>query len=871
MNPTLLALSLLAAPAAPSPPALPAPPVALTTLDSALHVLRPAPSCIVLAVGADKYAVPPQAVPASGVGPGEVADAFGLLTYSFQDVLAVAPRTMTVVYAPPATPNPYDGMPPGQVLKMLARTFAPAQWKAFMSDTGVAYASMQEGAQQSLFQALFPQGHLVAQRDNPTGPNDPNAKRDLSGDDLRQAHLRIGYIVSIALPIPDKPDTHTFASSWEPPDSPPLFYMTNSQSRDVDHEFGATVRETLLSVPKPGDFPLLPRGLLVPTDGLRTVDDLLARVSRLGRCEVYADPRWGARAVTLVGEARAARADSLLHALAFCAQGTWRKVGPAFVLTDDTVGLGTKHAAWKAFEDKAAVLSGESEYTGGSPIKTAPYTTKDIPFRAGSLSFTPAQQAQYWKKQETDPYFGGGSSLQLTLPFDKLSPAQQDAAEHTQEQNQARHLNTTLDGTFLIQAEPELQIVLPALDGPVLVFESYQNLLPDPPRSPTAQAAERKRMEAFFPEMASGRSEAPAPPGALAHALAGFARRAVRLALPSTPPALAHAFSLARAVGFNEVWLQIAPGPDTPARLAQAVALGKPLGLRIFPELSLLRRADAPRSLVDLDILGHTSTEADALVPSHRADVHDTVTPFDSAVAEGLAAQVGALAATPGIGGMVWDDLVPPGYQSGKDAIRDYEHHDLGYAEAGRLAFLRAAHADPLDLYDNSYGDERAHLSVPGFDEHDFAATRALFTRWQEFRGKAPVALARRLFRALPPAFWGAGSLPVLVPPVNNDYSHWYASWDNFAGAPPTVEYISQKGPDGAPIMGSISTERLRSSLQYDIVHFYGPTPTASEAAREALAALRQAAKSGARSVVFDVAPALLETLGHAAPPAAMY
>lgn len=118
-----------------------------------------------------------------------------------------------------------------------------------------------------------------------------------------------------------------------------------------------------------------------------------------------------------------------------------------------------------------------------------------------------------------------------------------------------------------------------------------------------------------------------------------------------------------------------------------------------------------------------------------------------------------------------------------------------------------------------------------------------------------------------------APSPPALpAPPVALiTYSHWYGSWDNFAGAPPTVEYISQKGPDGAPIMGSILTERLRSSLQYHIVRFYGPTSTASEAAREALAALRQAAKSGARSVVFDAAPTLLETLGHAAPPAASH
>ena len=48
---------------------------------------------------------------------------------------------------------------------------------------------------------------------------------------------------------------------------------------------------------------------------------------------------------------------------------------------------------------------------------------------------------------------------------------------------------------------------------------------------------------------------------------------------------------------------------------------------------------------------------------------------------------------------MVWENSVPEGYASFGD--RDYESsggNPLGYAEAGRLAFLRLAHVDPVDL-----------------------------------------------------------------------------------------------------------------------------------------------------------------------------
>lgn len=882
MNRTLLALFLLATTAAPAPSIhavplssapVPLSPPTLPTLDAALHVMRPPQDGIALAVGAERVVLPKEATaPAPGADPSDVADAYRVLTRSFGAVLAVAPRTMTLVYAPPATPNPYDGMPPKQVLKMLARTFTPAQWKAFMSDAGVGYETMQPGAQQNLFQALFPSGHLVAQSDL----SDSNTKRDLSGDALRQAHLRVGYIVSIALPVPGKPNEHLFASTSEPPNAPPLYFMMNAQSGDVDHEFGATVRETVPNDAKPSALPQAAHTVLVPLgSSLKTVDDLCARVSSLAHCEIYADPRYGTRPLTIVGVARTARGDDLLRAVALCVRGAYRKVGPSYVLTDDAVGLGTKHALWKVFEEKAAtMLSGQNQFSQGAPIAEVPFTRKDIPVRDDPLAFTPAQQAQYWKKQEGQEFPMGGGMLQLTLPFGKLSPAQQEAAQQeaaqqTQEENEKRHLETSLDGTFMIQAEPELEIVLPALDGPVVVFQSYENLLPEPTRSPASQAALNKRIEADFGDPAP--PSTPTPPGTLARTLAGFARRAVRIA-PKTPQSLTHLLALAHSAGFNEVWMQITPGTTPPGLLVQAVAEGKPLGLRVLPELSLLRQSAAAPFPPDVDVMGNTTVEADALTPSHtysQFGIHNTASPFDPGVVESLQNQVITLASTPGIGGMVWDNFVPHGYESGTERLDDFDYHALGYAQAGRVAFLRAAHADPIDLYDNSYSDERANLTVPGFDKRADAADRALFERWRKFRSTAALSLAHRLTRALPKSFQStaAARLPLLASPTNNGFSGRYGSWDNLQGDPPTVQFIAQIGPDGATLMGVPMTERMASLLQYRIVQLYAPPgATDVQAVGTALSAFRRAAKDGARCILCDgtANPDLMETLSRA-------
>ena len=825
-------------------------------LDAALAKAQPSPGEVTLTVDAAHVSLPEGAVrPGTPMTGPEVGALYGQKTQPFGTVTAIAPPTITVVYAPPDTPNPYDGMPPGQVMKLLTQTFTPAQWKAFMSPAGVGYTDMQGDIQPPLFQALFPGGHLEIIEDNPVGDNDPKTKRDFSGDALTAAHLRLGSITSLALQQTEDPNGHLFAAGLRPAGSPPRFFMMNSEIRDVDKEYGAQVHETIPNTPKAGqiafDDPALKAA--VPLAGIKTVDDLIIRISRAANRAIYADPRYGTRLVTFSSSAQSAPAADLLQALALCVGGTYRRVGPAFVLTDDIIGLGTKHALWKAFEDKAqSMLPGGGEFSPPmAPNPDMPYTVRDIPDSGDPLAFTKAQKESYWKKWVLNPGQSSSGMMDVTVPFEQLSSGQQEAAEMMQEDNEKRNFHTMLGGTVMVQFEPEVEIMMPELSGPVIIFQSYNGLLPYPALSPAQEQAQRKRMEIDFPDMAP--QDTPSPD--FTKTLRGFARRAALIA-PKTPTETTQALAALSALGFTEAWLQIVPGPaasdaETRTRLASAAAEGRKLGIRVLPDISLLHWQDGTdASLLDCDIQGQT------VLPRNISSFSPVVSPFSPAVVQRLTEIVHALGSVPGIGGMVWENTLSAGYEKFVQGENVYGGSDdsLGYSEAGRLAFLRLDHADPVDTCDNSFSDERAQVHVPGFDS-DSNTERRLFTDWKKARADTSQTLMQHLATALPSSFSGAASrLPLLLPPTNAIFVPLLGSWDDLRRPGPIVQFIVQPGPDGQPVEGRPNLERMSSVLAYNKVQLFLPQIPSGEAWKSAAArALEQAAKQGDRNIVLDM------------------
>ncbi len=809
-------------------------PLPTLKMDAALRAAHPDEAGVTLAVDAAKVSLPDSTVlPGDPMTGQQTGALYGQTTQTFGSVLAVAPPTITVVYSPPGTPNPYDGMPPGQVMKLLAATFTLAQWKAFMSPLGVAYTDMAGDTQTALFQALFPDGHLVfVQNSGDTKANGLKPQQDLSGEALAAAHLRLGSTTTVCLPYRGG---YSFRSVNDGQSLPPRYTMQNAPTQHVAKEYGAQVRETVPNTSKIGqlafDAPALKT--LVPLTHIRTVADLIVRIGLTTRREIYADPRYGPRLVTLVlpaGPPSAPAAD-LLQALALCVGGTYRQVGPAYVLTDDVIGLGTKQAAWKAFEEKAQKMlpgGGDTFYTPVVP--DAPYTLLTISDDSDPLALTPMQKNDYWQKQGMDMFQGGSSTLRAIVPFSQLNPAQkQNAEEQAEEQAGGGEDQATLDGMMQVDTQAEVEVLLPALDGPVIIPQGYQNLLPLPSSTPAQQEAQRKRMEAEFP--------APTAPALnLPQAMRGFLHRAAQLPLPKTPAEASRSFAALQALGFNQAWVRITPGSaadDNSLRgqLSQAAAEGHKRGIAVFPDISLLHwDKDTAPDLLDCDIQGQT------LVHHFGTDIPCTISPFAPAAAARLASLIQTLGTVPGVSGMAWDNVVATGYENyprGINVSTSFGETPLGYTESGRLAFLRVDHTDPVDIYDSYSVDERAQVQVPGFDADHPLMTR-LCIDWRSVRAAASQRFLHQLIAALPAPFKGPQRLPLLTAPDNPMDRFSYAPW------PHPVQ------------VGLVPSAQVPAAAYSGVLVFAPPYASPSAWKSNVLRVLQIYAKQGERNVVLD-------------------
>ena len=436
----LLTLSPLGVPAQTAAPAAaaPAPAPKPATLADALAAARPPEVGIALAVGADNMPLPKDApLPRPGATLGEVAAAFGRLTRHFGDVTAVAPPTMTVLNTSPGTPNIYDGMPPEDALKLLCASLTPGQWQALAGERGLGLSDLTGQDQRSLFLALFPGGTLKVQQAvpyEPGKPTPPSEERDLTGD-LPQVRVRLARRMLVMLPVEGNPNMHTGTYLDDLPGSPPRYHVLPPRS-GADTLYGAQTRAEVPNLPKKGQLDLSAPVLqaAVPLAGVKTVGDLIGRIGDVTRVELYADPHYEKRTLTLVGGATSAPASQLLRALALCVTGAYRQVGPAFVLTDDLMGVGTRRLIWEQFEQEADALRKKPLDEAGDKIVLGGHSAGSLPDTGDGLGITPEQRKAYAARNPGMIDADDPASSQVTLPLAQLTPAQQDAARRVKAQ-----------------------------------------------------------------------------------------------------------------------------------------------------------------------------------------------------------------------------------------------------------------------------------------------------------------------------------------------------------------------------------------------------------------------------------------------------
>ena len=770
-----------------SPRKAPAP----LTLARALTHLPPPPKGVRLTVGADKITLPAGAAPPPADATLTVlANTFGEETQDFGSVVALAPATRVLLNAAPGPPDMPADLFPDTAFKMLAAGLDDAQWKMLTSEAGLGRTDLTDDTQEKFFQALFPQGQLWVASQDPQQAKLPDARRTDTrnvSDQIDGVRVRLGQSAQMYLSdrkgrtiyFSGPPANISHPHTWQPKDA--------SAAR-----IPAASRAVAPNTPKPGDLPLGDAKFrqVVSLSGAKTVEDLVAQVAAKTHTELYADPHYASRTLTIIGPAHEAPAADVLGALALAVAGTYRQVGPAFVLTDDLQGVGTRRrrlASWshranfenRKLQDYASLSLRENRAAQarslsgfGDPLAITPGQMKSI--RDDSLlPGVPAREAEF---RRADLTLGQQSQAQ------KIADAYEDfragggagnSADPPQEPDPT--------GRVLFSPQYKVQLLIPTVQEPVETdlrddvsgLFSLSNAVPDP-----RSVEEEKIALAKLP---------PAPP--LLPLLRSRARRAI-VGHPTTPDAVDALIAAMQKIGLNELWLDVFSGgksrleKDTDI-LTEALAKTQGKGIAVYADLSLLSWGYAPpKETWDLDILGENnhllvSYDGEGL-PYPAVPPPVSVSPVSASVKKTLTELMRGLAARPGLAGFLWEDTA--------------RGEDLGYVLAMRLAFLRAFHADPVDITDTWYHDD---LSLPTFD--DSTAEAALTKQWKEARLGANALLLTDLRQVVP----AAAAKPILMEERTDDLPRRLMTWDDPHQMPPPLRTPS----------GSVGTARQSRSV----------------------------------------------------------
>lgn len=895
-----------------TPPATPSP--VKMTLAAALGEARPPVKGVALAVGADNVTLPPDAV-LPGVTPtvAETAALYSRSSQRFGTVTAVAPPTMVVLNTAPDEPNIYADVPALDAFTLLTASLTDAQWQALTSEGGLGVSGLSTPEQRQLFAALLSHdGKLLVRPQYAAGEKWDKDRRDLT-DQIPQARLRLGQTITLSLPSKDQPNISYGDAVIPPPPGVPRRYEVDEREdhdNSADSDYGAIVRAEMPNVPKRGqlDFSAAVLQANIPLIGVKTVGDLVSRVGRATRTELYVDARLEKKTMTLVGAGTAPAAD-LLRALAFCLTGTFRQVGPAYVLTDDIVGIGTRRQIWAEFEEEADALR-RGPVLAASNALYARHTPRDLPWFGDPGAYSPEEEKAVSEAINTR----GAFLPELKLPLSQLTTAQQDMARRGVEKWNSEYTlqPVTTDGVITVRPGLSAQLLIPGMDTPVDLNLNHGGTeqyflfqMPQDEVDARIRAEDEQRLKEH-PEWAALLAKMPdkAPLADVWTSLKSAPRRGA-LVHPRTAKDVDAEVDAAKTLGLTELWLDVFSGgvahiPGLPLStakplphgandiLTEALARTRGTPLRVLPVLDLLFWGQAlPAQDADLNLLGETSAQAAARWQQRKASLPEgqrmseeamsnavipdwpgvAVCPLAPDVQNALGGLVRSVAARPGVAGLVWREMDTPGYgllPGGSDTSSLL----LGYHESMRLAFLRRFHADPVDLYDVGHSGTRANTELPNFtgDGSGHELYR-LHDAWVQFRQDVAPAFLRTLYAAAdPPGAPPGQRVRVLVKQRNrgqhgSDHSGlthyppgWYGSWDDPRQPPPTLHTMGEDDKPGQPAQPvADAATQARSQSQIVVTPITGET---LDQMRQALSFRRTAGlRRGPTAPVSRIAP----------------
>jgi hypothetical protein len=688
---------------------------------------------------------------------------------------------MVVLNADPQTDNPFLGLPLDEALKLLLSTLTDAQWQALIGDGGLGAADMSSDDQRALFADLLPAKPWKIIPQNLIGTKyHPGDDRDVT-DERSQSKLLLRMAVTIVVPSADGVRVVS-TSAADTADGKTRYATTLGSVAGESTVAGVSVREEVPNARKSGQLDLDAKQLQVqiPLAGLKTVGDLIYRIGNVAHLELYADPHYEKKTLTIAGTAGSASAADLLRALGLCLTAAYRRVGPAYVLTDDVQGVGTRRQIIAEFvKDVDAQRQG---VLAQASTALAKHSLFDLQCEDTDLALSAAEQKAI---QESAAYRAIGMGI-LLLPLNGLTTGQQQAINTQSSGTEVKGfaLPGGMTGKATVTAMPSMEWQLPSVDGIISgssamltslfmpTGDQPQSPMPPPvPQGPTTQWSELIRP---------------------------LAQRAL-LVHPRTVENVKADIAVAEALALNQLWVDaFSAGQAHEKEIDEALKAAKGTGLSVYAVLNLLDWGPkATADDADLTILGETSAQAaaaqwdrDAKTAAEKGEPTPGppsgdvfVSPFSPNVRQALLAEVKHLVSKPGLAGMVWQGADPPGYGRPPGDIFD-SRPMLGYTPSERLAFLRLEHEDPLDLPTSSILLFGTDTSLPEYDNRTIS--NALEDKWRLLRTEIDVTLLRGLQAA------AKSDQPQFTLFVHNrgdslfDHGGWYGSWDDKQASLPT-------------------------------------------------------------------------------------
>ncbi|MDR3691461.1 MAG: hypothetical protein P4L46_18925 [Fimbriimonas sp.] len=599
---------------------------------------------------------------------------------------AVVPTDMVLINDELTEPNMYDGLPREAKVLYLLSTLNSHQLD-LVRTVGVDQHDLQ-GEQIKVLRSLLPKPlawKAVRVNESETSGNDldhgvvPASQTD-------RVRLKIQNELEISLHLQSRPLAYRplQASDMLGKAGDKVFVRDESGPQTP---FGADPKVVEPNKPKPSQLNVEDPKFSVQVEVRSgdTVAEILKRVGLATGLEFHAHLRVANLPIRAFGSA--ARAGDLLKAIALCVTGTYRKVGPAYVLTSDLIGARVRElrfAFWKGSADKAANERADA--------------WKALLGKTGALSkvgFDPNDPLAPDRRtldllngvavssSNGEPNGQPGVNMVLTA---ELSPAIREFVNRYASANPSSGyvtdrvgLDSLLQYTFVL---PDGQPLHPERSplGAVRYFHDW-------PKHAVQEVTTKFKVDPSGKHPIIVRAESDVD-----------ATKAV---------------DLAHEHGISEIWLET----HRKSSLLAAQNRGVQISLVIRPWEAFDR---VTIQNLDRNVLGdpgaklgirrkaelewHSYVDSAEGIGGEPPEPYDSVTPLE----EGLPrrwATLSELGQTPGLAGVVVLDTEPTGYEA-NDTRSNFGYyskwmammHEFGYSDAMRLAYLREHSIDPIDI-----------------------------------------------------------------------------------------------------------------------------------------------------------------------------